>query len=536
MIKSHSGVVGTVFSLFDVPDSLLNAFEAVTRNSLFWIVVEDDEVATKLVNTVDGRVTFVPLNRISTSIGKKIHNDALYRLADQIKCEEAHRNLLEMICKGYYIPKDAKKALELCEKYNVNIVTIDGDVFNRNGTITGGYENSNQVLMELKKCKKSISELESKLKETSEALKSVNEKIKYSELANNDDSDVLENLQAIEHYLVLKIELLKNKKISVPKIEDVETEHARIEKSIPKLKFELESLESQLTRASEKKTKIDEIVQTIKVLESSMTQLEALKQKEKGTIDSLYLKKANENLDESSRLQKKHLLIDRRTNIMQQIGTTDFRAVFIRNPKEQVINTLKEINKKLKGFYGFSKRELFDDQRVELRQRLEELRISKTKLLDFIEMLDQKKEDTFNLTFSMISDNFSYFFKVFTGKASTLVLKNEMIDILHEGKTVDIATMSGGQKTMVALSFIFAIQKNDPSPFYVFDEIDANLDQQYCERLSEIIEMSDAQYFISSFKTEMIKACEQCFGVVSKDKQSFIAEISKELAYETIRP
>ncbi|KAM0680326.1 hypothetical protein GINT2_001381 [Glugoides intestinalis] len=536
MIKEHSGVIGTVFSLFDVPDNLLNAFEAVTRSSLFWIVVEDDEVATKLVNTVEGRVTFVPLNRISVDVGKKIHSDSLYRLADQIKCEERHRRLLEMICKGYYISKDNKNALDLCEKYNVNIVTIDGDIFNKNGTITGGYENSNQVLMELKKCKKSISDLESKLKGTAEALKSTIEKIKYSELANNDDSDVLENLQAIERYLVLKISLLKNKKISVPEIADLEIECARIEKSIPKLKFELESLESQLVRASEKKSKIDEIIQTIRTLKTNMAQLEVLKQKEKAMIDTLYVKKANENLDEASRLQKKHLLIDRRTSILRQIGATDFRAIFIRNPKEQVINSLKEINKRLKGFYGFSKRELFDDQRVELRQRLEELRISKTKLLDFIEMLDQKKEDTFNITFSMISDNFSYFFKAFTGKTSTLLLKNRMIDILQDGKPVEIATMSGGQKTMIALSFIFAIQKNDPSPFYVFDEIDANLDQQYCERLADIIEMSDSQYFISSFKTEMIKACDRCFGVVSKDKQSFIDEINKELAYETIKP
>jgi len=39
--------------------------------------------------------------------------------------------------------------------------------------------------------------------------------------------------------------------------------------------------------------------------------------------------------------------------------------------------------------------------------------------------------------------------------------------------------LSGGQKSVVALALIFAIQRCDPAPFYLFDEIDANLDQQY---------------------------------------------------------
>jgi structural maintenance of chromosome 3 (chondroitin sulfate proteoglycan 6) len=47
----------------------------------------------------------------------------------------------------------------------------------------------------------------------------------------------------------------------------------------------------------------------------------------------------------------------------------------------------------------------------------------------------------------------------------------------HELK--DLQTLSGGQKTIVALSFIFAIQRSDPAPFYLFDEIDAALDPDY---------------------------------------------------------
>lgn len=48
------------------------------------------------------------------------------------------------------------------------------------------------------------------------------------------------------------------------------------------------------------------------------------------------------------------------------------------------------------------------------------------------------------------------------------------------GETVSLKSLSGGQKTLVALALIFAIQRCDPAPFYLFDEIDAALDPQVC--------------------------------------------------------
>lgn len=534
-LKSKEGVIGTVFTLFDVPDHLLDAFEAVTRNSLFWIIVEDDEVATKLINTIDGRVTFVALNRIKKYNRSKINHEALKRLSDEIKCDAKFKDLLEMICRDYFVCFDDNIALDLSERFKINVVTDGGDIFSKNGSITGGYEGSNQTLRELKNCKRRIFELEDELSNLIDSIEKISEKIKYCEMACEDESRVFENLKAIERYLTLKIQLIKTKKISVPNTSDVEIEHRHLSEEIPKLKIEIESIENQLTRAAEKKQKIDELVEKMYFIKNSLMKIESLENKEKSLIDSLYLKKMNEDLEESSKLQKKHLLIDRRTHLMKKIGVNDFRTVYIKHPKEYLISTLKDVNKKLKNFYGFSKKEILDDQRIELRQKLEELRVSKSKILEFISILDQKKEDTFNLTFSMISDNYSYFYKTFTDRTSTMILRNNSIDILIDGKICDVNSMSGGQKSVIALSLIFAIQKNDPSPFYIFDEIDANLDIAYCERLSGIIMNSESQYFISSFKPQMIDCCGTFFGVISKDKESFVDEIEKELAYEIIK-
>lgn len=534
-LKIKEGVLGTVYEIFEVPDKFLDAYEAVCRNSLFWIVVSNDEVATNLIAEISERTTFVALNRVS--VPHKSKNECkLLKLADQISCDDKFQNLLALICKDFYICEDPQCALEMSEKFNVNVVTLDGDIFNKNGSITGGYEGSSQVLRELKKCKKTLGEFEMKQMQISEQLNEISEKIKFEELILEDDSRVLENLKGFCKYLEMKIEFMKKKKISLPEIPDVESEYNAVLLSIPKIKLELDSIEGQLTKATEKMEKIDEIAKRLSLIQASTMEIERIKHKEQNLIDSLYIRKANVNLEQSFNLQKKHLLIDKRTQLLIKIGTNDFRSIYIKHPKEALMSDLKEIIKALKNYYGFTKSDISDEQRGELKQRLMELKESKEKILNFINLLDQKKDETFNLSFSMIADNFSYFFKKFTGLQSSLILKQDSIEISIDSKVSDIQSLSGGQKTVVALSLIFAIQKNDPSPFYIFDEIDANLDMDHCSKLAEVVSQSKSQFFISSFKSEMISCSDKYFGVALMDKNSYVAEISKELALETIIP
>lgn len=536
-LKCQEGVLGTVYGIFDVPEMFLDAYEAVCRNSLFWTVVENDDIATKLIETISERATFVALNRVKVrSEGKVLKETKLKKLSDHINCDEKFYNLLCMICKDYYIAEDPQNALELSEKHNINVVTLDGDLFNKNGSITGGYEGSNQVLRELKECKRRIKEADFNIFQITKSLNEISEKIKFEELISEDDSRVLENLKGIARYLEMKIEFIKKKKILLPEISEIEGKFNVVINALPRIKLEFESIDSQLSRAIEKKLKIDELADKLRKIALSISEIERMKLKEQNLIDSLYIRKANGNIENSFNLQKRHILIDKRTQLLAKIGISDFRAIYIKSSRDSLTAAVKEINKNLKNYYGFTKNDVTDDQRVELKQRLLELKDSRDKIISFIDLLDQKKEQTFNVSFSMISENFSYFFKKFTGRNTSLALRADTIDITDDQKVCDIQSLSGGQKTVIALCLIFAIQKNDPSPFYVFDEIDANLDMEHCTRLSEIVSQSNSQYFISTFKSEMINSAEKYFGVAVKDNQSYVAEISKELAFQTIQP
>jgi len=560
-IKGRKGVHGTVYSLFSVPENLLTAYEAVTKNSLFWIVVSDENVATSLIKEIDGVGTFVALSRVSPSEPtKEMPNLNLVRLSDKIKCSDEYKPLLSLVCKNYFVCPDLKSAISYSEKYNVNVVTTEGDICNRNGAITGGYEKSNTILRDLKLCQERILAVERDLKEVEDAIKMSNVENTLKSDVLGDDSDfesskrILDDLLAVEMYLDMKIKFMKVGKISLPDVFYLKSDHFKIAKNIPILKLELSSVQNQLERTLDKKENLDKIIEAMKTIERSKEKLLQLTNLEKKLIEMIYNGKASysdANVQTNFALQQRHMLIDKRSTLMKKMGLKDFQSIFPKSPKDTLILELKEVNTKLKQFAGFNRKELYDDQRVELRNRLEDLKNSKAKILEFISTLDQKKEDTLNLTFSMISDNYSYFYREITGDNSVLVLKDhnlndkenirnsnkelkKSVEIMTNGNLVDINLLSGGQKTVIALCLIFAVQKNDPSPFYVFDEIDANLDKAFCDKLYQIIGKSTAQYFITSFKEESLVVADKFFGVVSKNKESFIDEIDQSLAYETI--
>ncbi|KAI0028167.1 RecF/RecN/SMC, partial [Vararia minispora EC-137] len=79
-----------------------------------------------------------------------------------------------------------------------------------------------------------------------------------------------------------------------------------------------------------------------------------------------------------------------------------------------------------------------------------------------------------------------------------------------------IQQLSGGQKSLVALALVFAFQKCDPAPFYLFDEIDANLDAQYRTAVAAMIhELSEsAQFITTTFRPEMLVHADKFYGVL----------------------
>lgn len=550
-IKNEPGVCGTVFSLSNVPSEILDAFEAVTKNSMFWIVVENDDVATKLIEKIEGRATFIALNRVKLNKNNLIEDPKLIKLSSTIKCDKKYMAAIEFVCKDFYIASDIKTAVELSDKYKINIVTMDGDLVNKNGVISGGFEQSNCALRDLKECESKIRKINKNLNNLKSEIEILNSRIHFAELNEEDNSRALENLKAFQLYLKWKITLLELKGrgrrgIRLLQTEKAESNYNEVAIKLPKAKLELEEVESQLLKYKMKKEMVDSVINKIKNIKILKDKVKELTDKESKLIDSLYLKsdgpvvdslylKSNgQVIDNETKRLKKHMLLEKRSDLLRKIGISDFKNLTLKSSKEELLQNLKKINSCLKNYYGFDKFEIINDQGDELREKLKNLKISKQKILEFIENLDKQKEDTLKLTFSMIASNFKYFFMKITEQDSDLVLNDGSVDIVINGQVADIKSLSGGQKTVIAISLILAIQMNDPSPYYVFDEIDANLDQNYCRKIYSLISESVSQYFITSFKEESLICGDKFFAVSSENKESFVAEVDRKQAAEII--
>jgi structural maintenance of chromosome 3 (chondroitin sulfate proteoglycan 6) len=101
------------------------------------------------------------------------------------------------------------------------------------------------------------------------------------------------------------------------------------------------------------------------------------------------------------------------------------------------------------------------------------------------------------------------------------------------GQQYQMQQLSGGQKALVALALIFAIQRCDPAPFYLFDEIDQALDANYRAGVAKLIqkqvasETAAAQFITTTFRPELVAVAHKCYGIALKNKVSNIYPLDK---------
>merc|ERR1711879_1022163 len=117
--------------------------------------------------------------------------------------------------------------------------------------------------------------------------------------------------------------------------------------------------------------------------------------------------------------------------------------------------------------------------------------------------------------------------------------KGVRIEISFTGQSSSMLTMSqlsGGQKTVVALALIFAIQRLEPAPFYLFDEIDAALDTQYRTAIARLIanDAKNAQMLITTFRPEIIETADRFYRVYQKNRVSRIDTVPRQEAKRVI--
>jgi chromosome segregation protein len=142
-----------------------------------------------------------------------------------------------------------------------------------------------------------------------------------------------------------------------------------------------------------------------------------------------------------------------------------------------------------------------------------------------INEIETKKKELFIRTYDVLNENFKKIFGNLSTKgdasfelempedpfAGGLTLKVRLVG----KKFLDIRSLSGGEKTLTALAFLFAVQEYAPASFYVMDEVDAALDKHNSEKLAKTISnyCQNAQYVVISHNDFMIGEANNLYGV-----------------------
>ncbi|KEH41516.1 structural maintenance of chromosomes protein [Medicago truncatula] len=266
------------------------------------------------------------------------------------------------------------------------------------------------------------------------------------------------------------------------------------------------------------------------------------------------------------------------TKKIKELGplTSDAFESFKRRSIKDLQKMLHRCNDELQQFSHVNKKALdqyinFTEQREELQKRQAELDAGDEKIRELISSLDQRKDESIERTFKGVARHFREVFSelVQGGHGHLVMMKKKdgdhddddqdedgprepnpegrvekyigvkvKVSFTGQGETQSMKQLSGGQKTVVALTLIFAIQRCDPAPFYLFDEIDAALDPQYRTAVGNMIrrlaDIANTQFITTTFRPELVKVADKIYGVTHKNRVSRVNVISENDALEFI--
>lgn len=292
------------------------------------------------------------------------------------------------------------------------------------------------------------------------------------------------------------------------------------EQKLDSEKSELSSLATRIERLNDQLKKLDtEIDDMSKRQKELQTALERKKSDERDTIERI-----NEDSKDLEKITSKNALLGKKVEEymrkIRELGTLPGEAEtkYANLSLKQLYKKLEQCNRELQKYSHVNKKALdqyldFSEKKEKLLERKGDLDAGHKSILELMTALEQRKYEAIQVTFRQVSLHFSEVFKklVPQGRAH-LDMKTQGDDVGSEmsgsgishmssgappsidnftgvsirvsftgsnAEMKDMMQLSGGQKSLVALAFIFAIQKCDPAPFYLFDEIDQALDPQH---------------------------------------------------------
>ena len=383
------GMHGVLANIIEVPEEYQTAIEVCLGSSLQNIVTEKEEDAKRLIEYLRknnlGRASFLPISSVKGKKLEKIRgkNTGIIGVAsDLIQYSKKYENIILNLLGRTVIVQDMDTAIRVAKDngYSFRIITVEGDVINPSGAITGGSVAKKTVNIlgrgrEIEKLQKEIKNLEEKIK------KLENEKENYQQSIEQ----VLETVSSFEKELQeIEITYATGKE----KIHSIEENISRVETRLNKLKEESKKIEEQKEQSIKNRSDFQEKIQAIneenEKLKKIITEFAELNKDNQKCVDDLNFDITNLKISVSSFDESENSIEEIQERIDSEIESTNKS---IQNKKTQIeqitqdnfdlekaIEEIKEKIEKIKEEVknSGSKIEELKEKRIQKNQKLAE--------------------------------------------------------------------------------------------------------------------------------------------------------------------
>lgn len=536
--QSLVGVFGVVSKLLTPVIGYEEAIGVALGGALYHIVTKDEESARNAINFLkrneSGRATFLPMTVLFNRFISKEHQIVcdntkgyLGTADDFVKCDPKFDLVKSSLLANVIVCDTLENGNHLAKllNYQYKIVSLEGDVIHRGGSMTGGRQKDNHsplsITKEINELKIRIEEYQNELKLHQDGLFDLNSR--KSDL----ESDLLEKRIA-----AAQLEpVLEAKRAKYERLKD------DLDQIAPNLQQDSQSFEEDLIDLLNKAYfKRDEYTGQLKskrelrlknAQESERRELQIRQQRR--DLNGLQLVKRDIEIQITRQSTNIENLMNRLSHDYQM--TYEFALTI--PTVEGVENAVDEVNQLRSEIESLGNINMTAPQEYEavneryelLKKQYDEINESKEKILSLILELDTIMVEQFKDMLDKINAELPEVIQaMFGGGKAYLALENPE-DLLNSGIEIHVQPpgksiknmrlFSGGEKSLIAISVLFAILKARHVPLCVFDEVEAALDQANVERFAAYLKKfsSSTQFIVLTHRSGTMAQCDVLFGV-----------------------
>ncbi len=566
-LPKDKGVIDFAINLIDFDDEYLNAFYYAVGETL---VVEDRSVANKLIGKYrmvtlsgdlfekSGSITGGSVNktglRFSQNSDSELekYNSRLKEMENKYNTLISKRKTLEEKMEDIRekhsdsTTEYSKSKLELTN-LETNFANTQKDIDEKNDFIKVTEPEISKLEKELDKIEEEhisisekitglqteIAEVEKMmndqgLKELKEKTSGVEAEIKRYEKNKADAQNEISGLHQRIDFMNTTIQTY-NETIerAIKANEEHEAEKIKFAEEIKELNVQLEDLEVKIKEINDK---LGELLAQRDEINKDLVNLETQKNLRQSEIERI-----GEQI-ESFKARRRELepMLEETRALLSEAGINVEELTPVEMSIDEINSKIQRLQKRMDDLGAVNMRALEEYDRVserqqELQSKIDTLSLERTQILERMKGYEDLKKETFLKTYNSINENFKDVFHKLSDGEGTLILENTEnpfeggLDIEaqpRDKKKQRLMGMSGGEKALTALSFVFAIQRYMPAPFYAFDEVDASLDSINVEKLAHIVQTQSeqTQFIVVSHRKPMIESANRTIGVTQKEK------------------